>query len=31
MQDVVFNFIGMAVIDEFDIFVYEALRSDVFK
>ena len=29
--DVVFNFISLAVIDEFDVFVYEALRSCTFK
>ena len=31
VQDVVFNFIALAVIDDFDVFVYDALRSDVFK
>ena len=31
MQDVVFNFIALAVIDDFDVFVYEAMRSEAFK
>ena len=31
VSDVVFNFIALAVIDEFDEFVFDALRSDSFK
>lgn len=31
VTEVVFNFIALAVIDEFDIFVYESLRSSLFK
>lgn len=31
VTDVVFNFIALAVIDDFDIFVYESLRSSSFK
>ena len=29
--DVVQNFIALAIIDEFDVFIYEALRSENFK
>ena len=31
VQDVVFNFIALAVIDQFDQFVYDTLRSESFK
>ena len=31
VSDVVFNFIALAVIDQFDLFVYDTLRSESFK
>ena len=31
VSDVVQNFIALAIIDEFDVFIYEALRNDTFK
>ena len=30
-MDTIFNFIALAVIDEFDVFVYDAVRSETFK
>ena len=31
VTDVISNFIALAIIDEFDVFIFEALRSDTFK
>ena len=31
VSDVVQNFIALAIIDEFDVFIYDALRSETFK
>lgn len=31
VQNVVFNFIGLVIIDQFDVMIYDALRNKTFK